>query len=158
MKQSLGRMNVGVLALVAVVILFAIGGLLYMTQSQRNTDDGSTVEQRDMTEDTNTNQSDETSMMEEEGIKDFAITASNFQFSQKEIRVKVGDTVRVTLSSESDMHDWVIDEFDARTQMLSAGEAESVVFVADKAGEFEYYCSVGDHRQMGMVGTLIVEE
>jgi uncharacterized cupredoxin-like copper-binding protein len=32
-----------------------------------------------------------------------------------------------------------------------------VQFVADKTGTFEFYCSVGNHRQMGMVGTLVVQ-
>jgi len=32
-----------------------------------------------------------------------------------------------------------------------------VTFVADKAGEYEFYCSVGQHRANGMVGKLIVK-
>ena len=35
---------------------------------------------------------------------------------------------------------------------------EVLEFTADKAGSFEYYCSVGEHKAMGMVGTLKVEE
>ena len=30
-------------------------------------------------------------------------------------------------------------------------------FTADKVGSFEYYCSVGSHRSMGMKGVLKVE-
>jgi plastocyanin len=29
--------------------------------------------------------------------------------------------------------------------------------VADKKGTFEYYCSVGQHRALGMKGKLVVE-
>jgi len=32
-----------------------------------------------------------------------------------------------------------------------------VEFTADTPGEFEYYCSVGQHRANGQVGKLIVE-
>ena len=39
----------------------------------------------------------------------------------------------------------------------ATGQIDEVEFVVDKAGTFEYYCSVGNHRQMGMVGKLIVE-
>jgi len=51
-----------------------------------------------------------------------------------------------------------MNEFNARTKQIKAGETETIEFIADKVGSFEYYCSVGQHRQMGMVGTLVVEE
>ncbi len=54
-------------------------------------------------------------------------------------------------------HDLVIDEFNARTAQLQTGQSEIIEFVADQSGEFEYYCSIGSHRAMGMVGKLIVE-
>jgi len=54
-------------------------------------------------------------------------------------------------------HDFVIDEFNVATKMTKTGETDTVEFIADKAGVFEYYCSVGEHRKMGMVGTLTVE-
>lgn len=99
-----------------------------------------------------------TSEMEMEGIRDFTVEGSNFSFSPKTISVKKGETVRITFTNTTGFHDLVIDEFDARTTQLRAGESETIVFVADKAGVFEYYCSVGTHRQQGMVGTLIITE
>lgn len=87
------------------------------------------------------------------------VAGTNFAFSEKEIRVKAGDIVRINFTNEGSMpHDFVLDEFGARTPVLQTGESASVTFVAEEAGTFEYYCSVGMHRQMGMVGTLIVEE
>ena len=90
-------------------------------------------------------------------IKTFNISGENFKFSQDEIRVKQGDTVRINFSSSTGFHDWVVDEFNASTDQVNPGTPTEVQFVADKAGTFEYYCSVGNHRQMGMVGRLIVE-
>ncbi len=89
--------------------------------------------------------------------KTFAVEGSPFMFSVKEIKVKNGDTVKVVFTNKNGMHDFVIDEFNAKTKQLKAGEAEEVTFVASKSGTFEYYCSVGNHRQQGMVGKLIVE-
>lgn len=91
------------------------------------------------------------------GIKEFSVMASNFKFSMDEIRVKKGDTVRIIFKNEIGMHDWKIDEFSVATKVLQTGQEETIEFVADKAGEFEYYCSVGNHRAMGMKGMLIVE-
>ena len=74
-----------------------------------------------------------------------------------EIKVKKGDTVRIVIKNEEGVHDWKVDEFNAQTEKLQAGQTETIEFVADKTGVFEYYCSMGTHRQMGMKGNLIVE-
>jgi len=97
-------------------------------------------------------------MEEGDGVVEIEVHGGSYYFTPDEIRVKKGDTVRITFVNDGGMHDWVIDEFDARTDVTSSGETDSVEFVADEAGEFEYYCSVGNHREMGMVGSLIVEE
>ncbi|MBI5421987.1 dienelactone hydrolase family protein [Candidatus Peregrinibacteria bacterium] len=94
--------------------------------------------------------------------KTFAITGEPFKFLMNGaeapvLRVKQGDTVRIEFTNTKGFHDWVLDEFNARTPQLQAGASATVEFVADKKGTFEYYCSVGSHRAMGMKGNLIVE-
>ena len=100
---------------------------------------------------------DKDSMMMKGEIKTFDLTGNSFKFSQKEIRVKTGDRVRINLRSGDWPHNWVVDEFNARTKVVNKNEEASVEFVADRRGSFEYYCGVGNHRQMGMVGKLVVE-
>ncbi|HEY4504169.1 MAG TPA: cupredoxin domain-containing protein [Candidatus Paceibacterota bacterium] len=90
-------------------------------------------------------------------IKGFTITATNFSFSLAEIKVKVGDIVRISFSNTEGLHDFTIDEFKINTKQLNAGAKEVIEFVVTKAGTFEYYCSVDRHRQFGMKGKLIVE-
>jgi plastocyanin len=90
-------------------------------------------------------------------VKAFTVNSNNFKFAPTTIKVKKGDTVRITLNNTGGIHDLVIDEFDVRTKQLPNAGTDTVEFVADKVGTFEYYCSVGNHRQMGMVGTLTVE-
>ena len=92
----------------------------------------------------------------------FKIAGKNFAFlmdgkENPELKVKQGDKVRIEFSSESGFHDWVVDEFNAATLQVQTGATTTVEFIADKKGTFEYYCSVGKHRQNGMVGKLIVE-
>ncbi|MBI2056536.1 MAG: cupredoxin domain-containing protein [Candidatus Sungbacteria bacterium] len=91
-------------------------------------------------------------------VKEFNVGGSKFKFSVNEIRVKKGDTVKIIFTSMDTKHDWRVDEFGAGSSVLDAGQSQTVEFTADKAGSFEYYCSVMQHRQMGMKGTLIVEE
>jgi plastocyanin len=50
----------------------------------------------------------------------------------------------------------VIDEFNVKPKQIGANAEDSVEFTADKTGSFEFYCSVGNHREMGMKGTLVV--
>ena len=97
-------------------------------------------------------------VMDESAVQEFTIAARNFSFTPAEISVKKGDKVRVVLNSIDGWHDFVLDEFNARTSQINTGESATVEFVADQTGTFEYYCSVGQHRAMGMVGKLIVSE
>ncbi len=101
----------------------------------------------------------------DQAVVAIALTAEGREFfldgqgdSNPDIVVQQGDTVEVTFCVTGGTHDWVVDEFDAATDVISAGdECSTVEFVADQVGEFEYYCSIGNHRAEGMVGTLIVE-
>lgn len=97
------------------------------------------------------------SMDSEADIKVFNVTGHNFAFSMDEIRVQEGDTVTINFESTDGYHDWVVDEFGAATERVRENTPTSVTFVANKAGSYEFYCSVGAHRAQGMVGTLIVE-
>lgn len=91
-------------------------------------------------------------------VKEITVTNEGFNFIPKEIRVNVGDTIRLTFENGGGFHDWVLDEFDAATSQFSGGSSETIEFVADRAGSFEFYCSVGNHRARGMWGNFIVEE
>lgn len=90
-------------------------------------------------------------------VKEFAVDGQPFSYSLKEMRVKKGDTVRVTFTNKQGLHDWGIAQFSARTKQLAAGASETIEFVARETGTFEYYCSVGNHQEQGMSGKLIVE-
>ncbi len=93
----------------------------------------------------------------EAGVKEFTVAGNNFAFVPSTMRVKKGDTVRIVFKNTGGLHDWKIDEFNASTKKINSGEEDTIEFVADQTGSFEYYCSVGSHREMGMKGMLIVE-
>ncbi|MDO8515973.1 MAG: cupredoxin domain-containing protein [bacterium] len=91
-------------------------------------------------------------------VKEFTVTGQNYSFSPSTLVVKKGDTVKITFKNVNGMHDFRIDEFRVATQKIQGGAEETVQFVADKVGAFQYYCSVGQHRANGMWGTLTVTE
>lgn len=129
---------------VGIVVLGGLGWYWYSTRSNSAQRPQNTVQTNDVAP--------------KVVVKEFSITAKNFEFSEKEIRVKQGDKIKINLTSTEGTHDWVVDEFTgAKTSIINNGGSSSVEFVADKIGTFEYYCSIGTHRQMGMVGRLVVE-
>ncbi|MDA1337952.1 MAG: cupredoxin domain-containing protein [bacterium] len=86
------------------------------------------------------------------------VTGENFKFLPNTITVKKGQAVKVNFESTNGSHNFVVDEFNAKTTQVNTDATTSVEFVADQVGSFEYYCSVGQHRANGMVGTLTVTE
>ncbi|OGI64142.1 hypothetical protein A2914_00350 [Candidatus Nomurabacteria bacterium RIFCSPLOWO2_01_FULL_41_21] len=94
----------------------------------------------------------------EVAVKEFTITAKNFSFTPATIAVKKGDRIKITFKNTQGFHDFVIDEFGKAAKQAQAPAEEVLEFTADKTGSFEYYCSVGTHRAMGMKGLLVVSE
>lgn len=89
------------------------------------------------------------------------VNASNFKYEPNVMEAKPGQTVVVTLDVTEGFHDFVIDGIEgAKTTQMNAGSTETITFVvptdAAAGDSYEFYCSVGEHRQMGMVGTLKV--
>ena len=85
------------------------------------------------------------------------VTGHNFSFAPSAITVKKGEKVKIVFQNSGGTHDWVIDEFNAHTTRIQGGQSATIEFTPDKVGTFEYYCSVGTHRQMGMKGNLVVQ-
>jgi len=153
------------MGLIGLVLLVILGGFVYMNMKSGSVEDVVVTPTTDIgqqpvvitEEPTMTIDETTQSVTNDQTVKEFNVDGSNFKFSVAEMKVNKGDTVKVTFNNVEGMHDWVVDEFNARTKQIQAGELETITFVADQTGTFEYYCSVGKHRQMGMVGNLIVE-
>lgn len=75
-----------------------------------------------------------------------------------ELVVNLGDTVRLTVvNGEPVLHDLAIDEFGVSTgEMIEDEQTVTVEFVADQPGNFNYYCTIPGHREVGMEGLMTV--
>jgi len=150
-----------IIMILGVVILIALGGFLLIgsNQSTKQPVPQETTESSGDSVDVVDKAAESTESGTMSNVKEFTIESKGLNFTPNEIKVNAGDTVRITYKNTLGTHDFGIDEFNVRTQLISAGEQETVEFVADKAGtfDFEYYCSVPGHRESGMKGTLIVE-
>lgn len=90
-------------------------------------------------------------------VRVIEVKGGMFYFDPSEIRLRKGEKVKVVFTSVDGSHDFVIDELEVRSRVVRTGESDEVEFVASEVGKFEYYCSVGNHRAMGMKGYLIVD-
>ena len=90
-------------------------------------------------------------------VKEFTVKGSSFAFDPATITVNKGDAVQITFIDDDGRHDLVVDGYNISTNILSEGGSGTIQFVADKTGSFEYYCSVANHRDLGMKGTLVVQ-
>jgi len=92
------------------------------------------------------------------GYHEFTMTAKSFEFDPSVIKVKKGEKVRLFITATDRDHGIKIQGYDI-DQVLKKGATETIEFTADKAGTFEFKCSVAcgkGHRKMK--GTLVVEE
>jgi len=73
------------------------------------------------------------------------------------ITVKQGDKVKLNVKSIDVTHGFAIPEFNVKVDLLPNKE-ETIEFVADKKGEFTFFCSVicGEGHK-NMKGKLVVE-
>jgi plastocyanin len=98
---------------------------------------------------------------------DLIMVGTNYVFTAPQgqnptFTVTQGATVKVSLTSGGGSHDWVLahgttGNVIARTERVAGATPVTVEFVATDVGNHVYYCSVGQHRALGMEGRLIIE-
>jgi len=91
-------------------------------------------------------------------LETIKISGSEFKYEPSTISAKVGQSVTVTYTNTGKYpHNFVIDELSVKSQTIKPGETETFTFTPSKAGTFAFYCSLPNHREKGMVGTLSVQ-
>ena len=121
--------------LLVLIVFFVIGGVFFLNQKKPAMKEESTTTP----------------------VKEFSMIAKKWQFDPSTINVKQGDKVRLKIKSIDVTHGFSLLDFNVNENL--APEKEVVVeFIADKKGEFSFFCSVfcGEGHS-GMKGKLIVE-
>ena len=89
-------------------------------------------------------------------VKEFKITAKQFQFNPSTIEINKGDKVKLVITSTDVPHGFAITEYGIN-ERLEPGKPVTVEFTADKQGTFTTFCSViCGAGHLGMKGKLIV--
>ena len=95
------------------------------------------VHQHEMAKDSNS----ELSGKLEEGVRVIEVKASRYKFEPGQIVVRLGEKVRLIVTSMDVAHGLAISGFKIKLS-IPAGQTASTEFVADKKGTFHVYCSV----------------
>lgn len=77
----------------------------------------------------------------EGGIRIIEVKAWRYKFEPDPIVARLGEKVRIVVTSTDVAHGIAIKEFNIKLS-VPAGKTESIEFVADKQGEFHAHCSV----------------
>ena len=139
-----------VLAVVAI-----LGGAVYFTQNKSSEKAPAVIQTDNTTSQTGTQKE---TAEEVSDVTVIEMEAGSFYYKPNVITAKKGERIRVVMKSVSMMHDFVIDELNVKSPIVKDGDTATIEFVADKTGSFEYYCSVGQHRARGQVGTITITE
>ncbi len=176
MTKSILQSGVSSAAIGIIVAIVVLAGFIGYTMLSRSSDETMVTETDTMetgdsmmndsvlegdTETRDESMRGDDSMQQDEmmdSVQVIEVEGGAFYYEPDEITVKKGDTVKIVLTSADMMHDFVIDELNVASPVIESGDTGEVTFTATEAGEYEFYCSVGEHRAKGMVGTLIVEE
>lgn len=141
---------------IVIVVVLVFAGLGYM-MVQSNTDTASTDVAPTPTEAVPVTDGGSKTGDAMTDTKTVTIEAGSFYYKPNVIRVKKGQRVKIVMNAVSMMHNFNIDELKVKMPIVKNGDTETVEFTADRVGSFEFYCSVGQHRAQGQIGTLIVE-
>ncbi len=89
-------------------------------------------------------------------VREIYITASQWKFSENEIRVKKGERVRIIAESADVPHGFAIDELGV-SAYLDGVRKQVIEFVAERPGTYVFYCNVPcGSGHSNMKGKIIV--
>lgn len=85
-----------------------------------------------------------------------ALIAKNFEYSQSQIKIKMGEEIALKLKSDDNAHDFAVDGLGG-IATVSGGSTVTRRLRIDKVGRYTFFCTLPGHRDGGMEGILVVK-
>jgi len=136
-----------------IIILF----ILSACQSKTPQETTSTTLPQVKVVDTRNDKANENSQAANTNIVQIDMTAKKFEFNPSTISVNKGDKVKIKLTSTDVAHGFAIPDYGI-SKKVDVEKTETIEFIADKSGEFTFFCNVfcgSGHKEMK--GKLIVK-
>ncbi len=155
------------LLIAGVVILIAIGAY-FLFSRQGDSDSPATqqvpiqgatdVEEMVVSSDGEDDAEDADEKDTDSQAREITVTGNEFTFSPSTITVQAGESIFLIFNNTgSATHNLTIQELGVETRTIGGGQTDTIEFVAEEATTLSFHCSVGNHRDLGMEGELIVE-
>ena len=91
-------------------------------------------------------------------VREITVSGSEYSFSPSSITVGEGERIRLTFKNTGNLpHNLTVEGLGIATRTISGGATNTVEFVVEESGTYTTFCSVGNHRSLGMEGELSVE-
>lgn len=94
-------------------------------------------------------------------VRTVSVSETDFAIAPKDLDVKTGTTVTFEVRNHgSSDHNLEIEGPEGEVELdedLSPGDAGTLEAAFSRPGTYEWYCPVGNHREMGMEGTITVK-
>ncbi len=88
--------------------------------------------------------------------REIKVEAFSYGFNPNKIEVSKGEKVKLVVTNTGGMHDFVAKDLGISEDLSTSGPT-TIEFTPDKAGTFEFICSIGNHAAQGMKGTIVVK-
>jgi plastocyanin len=86
------------------------------------------------------------------------IEGNEFAFTPSTITLKKGQLAEITFKNTGKFpHDLSTPGLGVKSKTIAPGEQDVITFTPDKTGSFPFDCTIGNHAEQGMIGTLTVE-
>jgi uncharacterized cupredoxin-like copper-binding protein len=88
------------------------------------------------------------------------LSATDFKFSPADPSTKAGQVTFNVSNDGQTVHNLEVEGPNGEQELssdLSAGQSGTLTVDMSKPGTYEFYCPVGDHRQLGMEGEITVK-
>ncbi|MBI1800925.1 MAG: cupredoxin domain-containing protein [Chloroflexi bacterium] len=94
---------------------------------------------------------------------EFKVTATDFKFEPADLTLKAGQKIKLTMTNKGAIdHTWLLKDASGKelsqTLTVKNGETKSLEFAAPATpGTYTLLCDVPGHKELGMVGKVIVQ-
>jgi len=96
---------------------------------------------------------------DDDNTKQVTVTATDYDFNPKKIELTAGMTLELKLVNEGNVaHSWSVPKLDADSDRIQPGNSTTVTLKPSEPGTYEIACQVPGHKNIGMVGELVVSE
>lgn len=143
-------MRKAIYIIVGVFLALAVGVFLFMRQPQPKGQGQVTP--------TPTTVATEEGQPAEDEVRKIEVVGTEYTFSPSALSLTKGQKVILTFRNMGRMpHNLVVDELEVATKTIAGGQSDTVEFTPSEIGTFAFYCSISNHRRMGMEGSLEVK-